>query len=153
MCPHSGTTDIIHTQSDSASCLSESGAFQQNSADINGQLKSETTPTPEAENPLKTRCFSSKTNGEGGIRTLERANSLPVFETGTQSSQTRENKDTYESNKSCLSPSLAQIIQKHPELSQLIEAWPTLTDPIKAGIAALVFSTSQCLGSPRILKH
>ncbi len=77
-----GTTDAIPSQNDSASCLSELGAFQQNLTDFNGPIKGETTSTPKAENPLKKGGFRSKTNGEGGIRTLERANSLPVFETG-----------------------------------------------------------------------
>jgi len=40
---------------------------------------------------------------------------------------------------------LAKLLQKYPDLAGLIEAWPELSEPVKAGILAMV----QAAGKPK----
>ena len=48
----------------------------------------------------------------------------------------------YESADPALTDSLTDILQKHTDLAAVITAWPVLPEPVKAGIVAMVKTTT-----------
>jgi len=46
-----------------------------------------------------------------------------------------------------LAENLALLVQKYPDLIMLIEAWETLSEPVKAGILAMVQAATGGIGA------
>ena len=81
-----GTDDAPNGPPVLADCLASQGRFSETPVDADGRPaggsdKRESTQKP-LENSGKTADFQGKQSGEGGIRTLGRLSSSPVFETG-----------------------------------------------------------------------
>jgi len=55
-----------------------------------------------------------------------------------ESSQLSENQDVTNSPETDTAKSPAITLQKFPDLARIIEVWPDLSEPVKAGVLALV---------------
>ena len=55
-----------------------------------------------------------------------------------QCSQLPDSIDTYNADSNHLATSLATILQNHPELASVVESWSKLSEPVRAGILAMV---------------
>jgi len=112
-----------------AICLDRLGTENQNEPETTGKSNLDSEP----KTPFST--------ANGRIRTDNHWFTKPE----TKTAKGKTNKGLTESQESVFAASLANVMQKYPEIEQVITAWPTLPDEVKEKVIALVkkYSISQ----------